>query len=80
MVLSAHGGVCRQLLESADDIKRLWAAESVQPTDLSYWDLSHVRNSLRERTEEIKVLIHRGCGSQRPYVLREVRAAQGTSP
>lgn len=57
MVLSGHGAVCRNLRESAEEIERLWAAEPVQPTDLSYWDLSHVPRSLREQTQEAKVLV-----------------------
>uniref|UniRef100_A0AAU2V851 Uncharacterized protein n=1 Tax=Streptomyces sp. NBC_00003 TaxID=2903608 RepID=A0AAU2V851_9ACTN len=58
MVLSGHAGACHSLSESANDIDRLWAAEPVQPRDLSYWDLSYVPDSLREQTEEIKTLIH----------------------
>lgn len=56
MVLSDHGGACLQLRDSVADVEQLWAAEPVQPGDLSYWDLSHVPSSLYWQTEETKIL------------------------
>lgn len=57
MALSGHAGACSQLRESAEDIERIWAAEPVQPTDLSYWDLSHVPASLWDQTQGTKALV-----------------------
>lgn len=57
MVLEGHGACCLALRESAHDIEQLWAAEPVQPTDLSYWDLSYVPDSLHEQTQETRHLI-----------------------
>jgi len=57
MVLSEHAGACRLLRESVDEIEAAWAAEPENPTDLSYWDLSHVPVPLVEQSIETGALI-----------------------